>query len=64
MEGPREPAGRPGTALETVLVRMAGGGAAGWGEGSPGNAPLAAAEWAGGVFACLRDWLAPAVAGA
>ena len=43
---------------------MAGGGAAGWGEGSPGNAPLAAAEWAGGVFACLRYWLAPAVAGA
>jgi O-succinylbenzoate synthase len=50
--------------LETVLVRMAGGGAAGWGEASPGNAPLATGQWAAGVFLCLRDWLAPAVAGA
>ena len=50
--GPRE-------TLETVLVGMHGGGATGWGEASPGNAPLAAAEWAAGVFAVLRDWLAP-----
>jgi O-succinylbenzoate synthase len=49
--------------LETVLVRMQSGHAVGWGEGSPGNAPLGAEEWAGGVFACLRDWLAPAVVG-
>ena len=42
---------------------MHGGGATGWGEASPGNAPLAADEWAAGVFALLRDWLAPAVVG-
>jgi O-succinylbenzoate synthase len=50
--------------LETVVVRMAGGGAVGWGEAGPGNAPLASGEWAAGVLAVLRDWLAPAVAGA
>jgi O-succinylbenzoate synthase len=50
--------------LETVLVRMRSGEAAGWGEASPGNAPLAGPEWAAGVFACLRDWLAPALCGA
>jgi len=50
--------------LETVLVRIASGQAVGWGEASPGNAPLTGMEWAGGVFGCLRDWLAPAVVGA
>jgi O-succinylbenzoate synthase len=50
-------------ALETVVVRMAGGGAVGWGEAGPGNAPVASGEWAAGVLAVLRDWLAPAVAG-
>ena len=49
--------------LETVLVRMQSGDVAGWGEASPGNAPISGAEWAGGVFGCLRDWLAPAVVG-
>jgi len=58
------PLGRPLDALETVLVRMQSGDTAGWGEASPGNAPLAGEEWAAGVFACLRDWLAPAVKGA
>jgi O-succinylbenzoate synthase len=49
--------------LETVLVALHGGGATGWGEASPGNAPLAGGEWAAGAFAVLRDWLAPAVVG-
>ena len=49
--------------LETVLVRMQSGQTSGWGEASPGNAPLASAEWAAGVFGCLRDWFVPAVAG-
>jgi len=49
--------------LQTVLVRIDSGEAAGWGEASPGNGPVAGAEWAGGVFGCLRDWLAPAVVG-
>ncbi len=60
---PQQLAGRRCIGLETILVRMRGGGAAGWGEASPGNAPLAAGEWAAGVFCCLRDWLAPAVLG-
>ena len=47
--------------LETVLVRMDGEEASGWGEASPGNAPQANGEWAGGAWLCLRDWLAPAV---
>ncbi len=50
--------------LETVLVRMQSGSTAGWGEASPGTGPLAAAEWAAGVFACLKDWMAPAVVSA
>lgn len=49
--------------LETVLVRVQCGSAFGWGEASPGNAPLGGPEWAAGVFDCLRDWLAPAVCG-
>jgi O-succinylbenzoate synthase len=53
----------PTHTLETVLVRLESGGVSGWGEASPGNAPLTGAEWAGGVFACVRDWLAPALAG-
>ena len=49
--------------LETVLVALHGDGATGWGEASPGTAPLAGGEWAAGVFAVLREWLAPAVVG-
>ena len=62
----RRPLPMPGgpRRLETVLVAMHGGGAIGWGEASPGNAPLAGVEWAAGAFALLRDWLAAAVAGA
>jgi O-succinylbenzoate synthase len=50
--------------LETVIAAMHSGGAVGWGEANPGNAPLMGGEWAAGAFAVLRDWLAPAVAGA
>jgi O-succinylbenzoate synthase len=53
----------PWSALETVLVRLRGGGVSGWGEASPGNAPLAGPEWASGVFLCVRDWLAPRILG-
>ncbi len=60
---PIEAAGRQFDNLETVLLRMQSGDVCGWGEASPGNAPLAGPDFAAGVFACLRDWLAPAVAG-
>lgn len=48
---------------ESVLVRMRSGEHEAWGEASPLAAPCYSAEWAGGVFACLRDWLAPALVG-
>ena len=58
---PKIIAGRPCETLETVLVKLASGGAVGWGEAAPGNAPTGSSEWAAGAFAVLRDWLAPAV---
>jgi len=53
----------PADKLQTVLVRIESGEAAGWGEASPGNAPTAGGEWAAGVFGCVKDWLAPALVG-
>lgn len=49
--------------VESVLVRMRSGEHAGWGESSPLAAPCYSPEWAAGVFACVRDWLAPAIVG-
>ncbi len=49
--------------LETVVARIDSGGVSGWGESSPGTAPLAASEWAASVFAAARDWLAPRLVG-
>jgi O-succinylbenzoate synthase len=46
-------------AIESVLCRMASGSVAAWGESSPLAAPCYSPEWAGGVFAVCRDWLAP-----
>ncbi|HUT94433.1 MAG TPA: o-succinylbenzoate synthase [Thermoguttaceae bacterium] len=48
-------------AVESVLVRTESEGLVVWSETSPLAAPCYSPEWAGGVFACLRDWLAPAV---
>ncbi len=60
-KAPKIIAGRSCESLETVLVRLASGGAVGWGEAAPGNAPTGNSEWAAGAFVVLRDWLAPAV---
>jgi len=49
--------------LQSVVVRMQSGDVSGWGEAAPGNAPLAGPDWAAGAFACLKDWLAPALSG-
>ncbi len=49
--------------LQTVLVALESQGAVGWGEASPGNAPLLGPEWAAGVYRCLSDWIAPALVG-
>jgi O-succinylbenzoate synthase len=53
----------PMPALNTVLLKMEGDGAVGWGEASPGSGPIPGPEWAAGTFACVRDWLAPRLVG-
>lgn len=49
--------------IGSVLLRMRGGGAEGWGETSPLQFPTYSPEWAGGVFVTLRDVLAPRIVG-
>jgi O-succinylbenzoate synthase len=50
-------------AVHAVLCRMTSGSVSAWGESSPLAAPCYSPEWAGGVFAVARDWLAPALLG-
>lgn len=50
-------------AVESVLIELCGEGISAWSESTPLAAPCYSPEWAGGVFAVLRDWLAPAVVG-
>src|SRR6185295_8073974 len=50
-------------ACHSVLCRMTSGSVEAWGESSPLAAPCYSPEWAGGNFAVVRDWLAPAVGG-
>jgi len=49
--------------VQTVLCRLSSGSVDAWGESSPLAAPCYSPEWAGGVFATARDWLAPAIVG-
>ena len=49
--------------IESVLVRMAADGLEGWGETAPWALPAYCPEYSAGVFALLRDVLAPRVAG-
>ncbi|HEY1064450.1 MAG TPA: o-succinylbenzoate synthase [Pirellulales bacterium] len=51
------------SAIESVLVKMSSGGDSAWGEAAPFAAPQYSPEWAGGAFACIRDWLAPRLVG-
>ena len=50
-------------AIHSVLCRMSSGSVDGWGESAPFAAPCYSPEWAGGIFALNRDWLAPAILG-
>src|SRR5262249_27314045 len=50
-------------ACHSVLCRMTSGSLWGWGESAPLAAPCYSAEWAGGVFAVAKQWLAPALVG-
>jgi O-succinylbenzoate synthase len=52
-----------GGPLESVVVALACGDQLGWGEATLGVGPTDSPEWAAGAFACLRDWLAPAIVG-
>jgi O-succinylbenzoate synthase len=49
--------------VESVLVKMASGDLAGWGEASPLATPTYSPEWATGVFTVARNWLAPRLVG-
>jgi len=51
------------SAIETVLVRMQADGLEGWGESSPLAQPCYSPEYAGGVFAVVRDIFAPRLLG-
>jgi o-succinylbenzoate synthase len=48
-------------AVESVLCRLVSGSLEAWGEAAPFAAPCYSPEWAGGIFAVCRDWLAPAI---
>ncbi len=50
-------------AVHSVLCRMSSGSLAAWGETSSLAAPCYSPEWAGGVFAVAKEWLAPARCG-
>ena len=50
-------------AIHSLLCRMSSGSVGGWGESAPFAAPCYSPEWAGGIFAVTRDWLAPALLG-
>lgn len=50
-------------AVHSVICRLSSGSLAAWGESSPLAAPCYSPEWAGGVFATVRDWLGPALLG-
>ncbi len=50
-------------ACHSVLCRLTSGSIDAWGESAPLAAPCYSPEWAGGVFAVARDWLAPAIVG-
>jgi O-succinylbenzoate synthase len=45
--------------IEAVLCRLTSGSVSAWGESSPLAAPCYSPEWAGGIFATCKQWLAP-----
>ena len=50
-------------ACHSVFCRLTSGSVAAWGESAPLAAPCYSSEWAGGVFAVAKQWLAPAIVG-
>ncbi len=52
-----------GARLESIFVELRSGQAVGCGEVCLNVSPTDCDEWSAGAFACLRDWLAPAIVG-
>lgn len=50
-------------ACHSVLCRLTSGSVHAWGESAPLAAPCYSPEWAGGIFAVAKEWLAPALVG-
>jgi O-succinylbenzoate synthase len=50
-------------AVESVLVCLRANGLDAWSESTPLAAPCYSAEWAAGVYDCVKRWLAPALVG-
>ncbi|MGP4111524.1 o-succinylbenzoate synthase [Streptomyces sp. 4N509B] len=50
--------------IDTVVVRLTSGEAAGWGEAAPGTWPLFCGEWGRATFTLVRDYLLPRLVGA
>lgn len=50
-------------AIGSVLIELTSQGTSAWAESTPLAAPCYSPEWAGGVFATLRDWFAPSILG-
>jgi O-succinylbenzoate synthase len=48
---------------ELIVGRLQSGQHVGWGDVTLHAGPVECGEWAAGAFACLRDWLAPALVG-
>ena len=51
-------------AIDSLLIKLTSGELEAWAESCPFGSPDYSPEYAGGAFAMLRDWLAPAVVGA
>ena len=51
------------TVIESVLLRLSGGGLCVWSESTPFGEPFYGPDWTGGAFEVIRRWLGPAVVG-
>ncbi len=52
-----------GPPRESIIARIESDGQSGFGEVCLAAGPTESEEWSAGAFACLRDWLAPALVG-
>lgn len=49
--------------IESILVKAVSDDHVAWSESAPHAAPCYSPEWAGAVFQCIKQWLAPALVG-